>query len=280
MGAAPGDLRVPLGDPLGRPPHDVEPGVRRVEVALLRGQLGIGEFRLLLRAARFGVEVGTVGLGRRTRSHGVGQQTMLRIQGTGQFTRSASALVLARRRRNAQTLGKRSGRDGQSLLRARDLGLVEQHDSLAEPQARAVVLQPEATEVRDEAFGVAAEVSLHDAHDPAVRDHEDVAVVHRRDRLQCREHPIEHRVVGLVARGSPPGLEVAGPAFVDLGTGAALPLPRAALAQARLDGHVGAELPGDQLGGVMRAARDRRRRSRRPCPARARRRRPAPRRAR
>ena len=43
VGAAPGDLRVPLGDPLGRPAHDVEAGVGGVEVALLRCQLGIGD---------------------------------------------------------------------------------------------------------------------------------------------------------------------------------------------------------------------------------------------
>ena len=40
VGAAPGDLGVPLGHPLGRPTHDVEPGVGGVEVALLGLQLG------------------------------------------------------------------------------------------------------------------------------------------------------------------------------------------------------------------------------------------------
>jgi hypothetical protein len=62
VGAAPGDLGVPLGDPLGRTPHHVETGVGGVEMALLGGELW--------------VDVGTVGLGRRTRCHGVGQLTI------------------------------------------------------------------------------------------------------------------------------------------------------------------------------------------------------------
>ena len=42
VGAAPGDLGVALGHPLGRPAHDVEPGVGGVEVALLGLQFGVG----------------------------------------------------------------------------------------------------------------------------------------------------------------------------------------------------------------------------------------------
>ena len=98
VGAAPGDLGVALGHPLGRPAHDVEAGVGGVEVALLGRQLGVGVFGVV-------VVVGSVGHGRGTRRHGVGQQTMLRIRGTGQFTPSATAALV-------------TPESGQSLLRA------------------------------------------------------------------------------------------------------------------------------------------------------------------
>ena len=79
VGAASSDLGVALGHPFGRPTHDVEPGVRDVEMALLGLQLGG-------RAFGFEIGLGAAGGCRRARCCRVGQQTMLRIQGTGQFT--------------------------------------------------------------------------------------------------------------------------------------------------------------------------------------------------
>ena len=170
MGAAPGDLGVPLGHPLGRPAHHVETGVGGVEVALLGLQLGVG-------ALGVGVGVGAVGRwppvpsprGRSTDdAPDSGNWSVYALSGTRWYCVAESR---------------------SELLGPRDLRLVEEDDPVAESQPLAVVLEPEAAEVRDEPVGVAAEVALDDAHDAAVGDHEHVAVVRRRDRVERARAP-------------------------------------------------------------------------------------------
>ena len=76
--AAPGDVGVSLRDLLGGPTHHLEPGVRRIQVALLRHQ--------------FRIQLG-VGRGRRRARRRVGQETNLRRLGTDEFTPSAAKAV-------------------------------------------------------------------------------------------------------------------------------------------------------------------------------------------